>query len=435
MIKGALERGLPGRVTVCGQLSGFKVHRSSGHCYFSLKDDNAVLPAVMWSSKYKGVKFSPADGLEVIARGYVDIYEPQGKYQLYVDKLEPAGVGALQLAFEQMVEKLKGEGLFADEHKKALPRYAMTVGVVTSSSGAAFGDIRDSIFQRWPCGRIVFEGCQVQGPGAAEDIARAIGKVNRFSERFGIDVLIVGRGGGSLEDLWAFNEEAVARAIFSSSIPVISAVGHEVDFTIADMVADARAATPTKAAVMAVPDFHDVLNTLEAAETTLRQRLGGKLETQRARLEKVTGSFFFREPKRILAAFAQRLDDSNNVLEDSVYEVLNVRREELWVLFEKLSAKKPARLVSDKKMQTIRLRGRAAAAVRERLSRAKLSLGRCENKLSVMDPKAVLRRGYSITTNKRTNRIIASKGDAAVGDTIITEFGDRNLIESKVEKA
>jgi len=256
LIKVALEEKLPPRLIVRGEISDWKVH-SSGHCYFSLKDQGGVLPCVMWASKFKNVKFSPEDGMAVLATGHIDVYTVGGKYQLYVDKLEPEGVGALQLAFEQMVRKLQGEGLFDDAYKQPLPEYPMRIGILTSESGAAVHDIRESIHTRWPCAKLFLYPVPVQGEGAAQEIAAAIRDVNKRNKKLKLDILIVGRGGGSLEDLWAFNEEILARAIFDSAIPIISAVGHEVDVTVADFVADARASTPTKAGVVAVPDMRN----------------------------------------------------------------------------------------------------------------------------------------------------------------------------------
>ncbi|MBN2592552.1 MAG: exodeoxyribonuclease VII large subunit, partial [Sedimentisphaerales bacterium] len=224
LIKVALEENLPPQLIVRGQISDFK-HHTSGHCYFSLKDEGAVLPCVMWASKVKNVKFSPEDGMEVLSTGHIDVYAPGGKYQLYVDKIEPAGVGALQLAFEQMVAKLRREGLFDEVHKKALPPYPMRIGILTSESGAALRDITDSIHNRWPCAKLFLYPVPVQGEGSAEKIAAALHDINRRDQRLKLDVLIVGRGGGAIEDLWAFNEEVLARAIFDSTIPVISAVG------------------------------------------------------------------------------------------------------------------------------------------------------------------------------------------------------------------
>ncbi|MHC4888974.1 MAG: exodeoxyribonuclease VII large subunit, partial [Planctomycetota bacterium] len=273
LIKVVLEESLPPRLIVRGEISGWK-HHTSGHCYFSLKDECGILPCVMWASKFKNVKFSPEDGMAVLTTGHIDVYTVGGKYQLYVDKLEPEGVGALQLAFEQMYKRLKAEELFEEKYKKPLPAYPEKIGILTSESGAAVHDIIDSIHNRWPPAGLFLYPVPVQGEGAAEKIAAALGDVNRRNNELKLDILIVGRGGGSLEDLWAFNKEILARAIFDSKIPVISAVGHEVDTTIADLVADARASTPTKAGVVAVPDMQEVLEHMD----NLKKRLGSQLK-------------------------------------------------------------------------------------------------------------------------------------------------------------
>ncbi|MBN2272426.1 MAG: exodeoxyribonuclease VII large subunit, partial [Sedimentisphaerales bacterium] len=269
LIKTALEENLPSRLAVAGEITDWVVARS-GHAYFSLKDENALLPCVMWRSSRNKVKFDAENGMAVVVRGYIDVYPPQGKYQFYAESMTPEGVGALQLAFEQMVKKLQAEGLFDEKHKKKLPAYPRRIGIVTSESGAAVHDIADSIFNRWPCVELLLYPVPVQGEGAADEIAAAIRNINRRNKRLKLDLLIVGRGGGSMEDLWAFNEEPVARAIFDSQIPVISAVGHEIDTTVADLVADKRASTPTKAGVVAVPDAEEVLSFLEAAGARLK---------------------------------------------------------------------------------------------------------------------------------------------------------------------
>jgi len=273
LIKGILDNNLPGRLTITGEITDWKLHHS-GHCYFSLKDEDSTLPCAMWKSSFAKLKFQPENGLAVLGTGFIDVYVPHGRYQFIIDKLVPAGVGALQLAFEQMVNKLHTEGLFDKEHKKAIPKYPERIGILTSESGAAIEDIKDSIWNRWPCAKLFLYPAPVQGEGAAEEIAAALRNVNKRNKELKLDILIVGRGGGSLEDLWAFNEEILARAIFDSTIPIISAVGHEIDTTIADLVADARASTPTKAGVVAVPDMHEVLSQLK----NFQKRLAGEIK-------------------------------------------------------------------------------------------------------------------------------------------------------------
>ena len=250
----------------------------------------------MWRSSLAKVKFKPANGLAVLVSGNIDLYVPQGRYKLIVEEMMPAGMGALQLAFEQMVRKLEAEGLFSDAHKKPLPKYPQRIGILTSESGAAVQDIADSIQNRWPCTRLFLYPVPVQGPGAAEAIAAAIRDVNRRNDKLKLDLLIVGRGGGSLEDLWAFNEEVLARAIFASRIPIISAVGHEVDVTVADLVADARASTPTKAGVVAVPDMEDVLSDLAHQEKRLTGSVRAGMTCRCEYLQTILASAVFRTP-------------------------------------------------------------------------------------------------------------------------------------------
>ena len=277
LIKEILENNLPGRLTITGEITNWSI-AGSGHAYFSLKDENALLPCAMWKGRLVRVKFMPKNGVAVLATGCIDVYSPHGKYQFIVDKLEPAGVGALQLKREQIFRHLKAEGLFEEKYKKPLPKFPTRIGIITSESGAAVEDIKDSIWNRWLCAKLFLYPVPVQGEGAAQKIAAGLRDVNKRNKELKLDVLIVGRGGGSLEDLWAFNEEVVARAIFDSKIPVISAVGHEIDTTIADLVADARASTPTKAGVVAVPDMQEVLGQLAHFEKSLGSKAKAKVE-------------------------------------------------------------------------------------------------------------------------------------------------------------
>jgi exodeoxyribonuclease VII large subunit len=350
LIKVALEATLPSRLTVAGEISDWK-HHSSGHCYFSLKDAGGIMPCVMWKSKFDKLKFSPADGLAVIATGHVDVYPPQGKYQFYADRLEPAGVGALRLAFEQMAEKLRAEGLFDDEHKKPLPKYPMRIGIVTSESGAAIIDIADSIYNRWPCAKMLLSPTSVQGEGAAGEIAKAITELNRRNSGLRLDVLIVGRGGGSLEDLWAFNEEVLARAIFASTIPVISAVGHEIDTTIADMVADARASTPTKAGVIAVPDMREVLAQLEGAKSRLRTDVQSRLKYAQQSLDTILASSFFRNPYWLVNNAMQTVDETQTRLDESTKAMLSRLHYRLSGAMETVMGIEPGRLLAEKRVR------------------------------------------------------------------------------------
>jgi exodeoxyribonuclease VII large subunit len=388
LVRVAIEETLPSRLIVRGEISDWK-HHTSGHCYFSLKDENAVLPCVMWASSFRRVKFKPENGVAVLATGHIDVYTVGGKYQLYVDKLEPEGVGALQLAFEQMYNRLKAEGLFEEKYKKPLPKYPMRIGVLTSESGAAVHDITDSVHNRWPCAGLFFYPVPVQGKGAAEKIAAALRDVNRRNKTLALDILIVGRGGGSLEDLWAFNEEVLARAIFDSAIPVISAVGHEIDVTIADLVADCRASTPTKAGVVAVPDIKEVLGQLAHFEENLAAKAKWKLRLCAESLKTILAGAVFKNPLLPVRIREQRLDE---------FDI------------------------------------RFGAVIRVIVNKCQMELTAQANRLAGLNPKSVLQRGYSITTKKKTGMLIRRPEDIELGDAMITELAEENLIESKVIK-
>jgi exodeoxyribonuclease VII large subunit len=433
LIKSVLENNLPGRMAITGEITDFK-HHYSGHCYFSLKDEGSALPCVMWKSKFSKVKFEVENGLAVVARGHVDVYPPQGKYQFYVDTMRPAGVGELQLAFEKMVKRLEAEGLFDEKHKQPLPKYPRRIGIVTSESGAAVHDIIDSIFGRWSCAKLFLYPVVVQGEGAAGEIAAALRDVNRRNDQLGLDLLIVGRGGGSQEDLWAFNEEVLARAIFDSSIPVISAVGHEVDTTIADLVADARASTPTKAGVVAVPDKKDVLEQLAVIESRLVVKVQGRLELSSQRLETVLASSVFRNRLLPINNRRQQLDEMESILYDSFREMIYRIRNQLQYYREQVLQIEPHRVIGRRAIELTELSSRARSGVSSILERSRMSLVGAENRLGALNPRSVLKRGYSITTNKKSGVVVRRPEDIEVGDLLETELAEEKKIESKVIK-
>jgi exodeoxyribonuclease VII large subunit len=433
LIKVALEEKLPPRLIIRGEISDWKLH-SSGHCYFSLKDESGILPSVMWASKFRNVKFSPEDGMAVLATGHIDVYTVGGKYQLYVEKLEPEGVGALQLAFEQMVKKLRAEGLFNDVHKKVLPAYPERIGILTSETGAAVHDIIDSIRNRWPCVKLFLYPVPVQGEGAAEKITAALRDINRRNKELKLDVLIVGRGGGSLEDLWAFNEEVLARAIFDSQIPVISAVGHEVDVTVADFVADARASTPTKAGVVAVPDMQEVLGRLVYFEKSLASKARAKLELSSENLQTILANAVFRNPLLLVQNAEQQLDELVAELAEAIRELLVAAQYKLSASYEQIVRIEPHRLLGNKTVELNNLKNRANTVIQAIINDCRMQLTAQDNRLAGLNPKSVLQRGYSITTNKKTGSLVRTLEDVRVGDHLITELTDENLIESKVTK-
>jgi len=304
-LRRSLERGFSG-IWVEGEISNFKRH-SSGHCYFTLKDDEAQLRAVMFRSQARFVRLNPQDGMLVRVLGDISVYEQRGDLQVMVKSMQLAGEGALLRAFETLKRRLAAEGLFDAAHKKPLPAYPRRIGVVTSDSGAALHDILTIIRRRYPCVTVMLMPVQVQGMGAGEEIARAVTAFNFRADR--PDVLIVGRGGGSMEDLWAFNEEVVARAIYASEIPVISAVGHETDFSIADFVADVRAATPSMAAELAVPDRQELAAAIRQRAHSIQNCLTRTVDRYRRHIEYLTSSHHFLRPRDLLRHHAQNVDE------------------------------------------------------------------------------------------------------------------------------
>jgi exodeoxyribonuclease VII large subunit len=433
LVKDVLEANLPSWLTVKGEITDWKQHQS-GHGYFALKDEESVLPCAMWRGSLSKIKFKPANGLAVLVTGSIDLYVPQGRYKLIVQEMIPAGMGALQLAFEQMVRKLETEGLFSETHKKPIPKYPQRIGILTSESGAAVHDIADSIHNRWPCTRLCLYPVPVQGPGAAEAIAAAIRDVNRRNDRLRLDLLIVGRGGGSIEDLWAFNEEVLARAIFASIIPIISAVGHEVDVTVADLVADARASTPTKAGVVAVPDREDVLSDLAHQERRLSGSVRGRFGLCREYLRTILASIVFRNPLLPVMNREQHLDDLAADLGDAMRAILGQAEKRMQEYQQQVARIEPHRLLGRMMVELNELTGRGLAAVTKVLSGKTLEITAGENRLGALNPKSVLNRGYSITMNKQTGRVVRSVDDIQIDDLLVTELAHENAIESQVTK-
>ncbi len=370
-------------LAVEGEISNFKRH-SSGHLYFSLKDAEAQIACVLWRGRSQNLPFQPQDGAKVLAFGNLTVYERQGKYQLDVMWLRPIGAGELQLAFETLKKKLAAEGLFDAERKRPVPTFPSRIGVVTSETGAAFRDIVSVISRRAPWVQLILRPTRVQGEGAAEDISRAIDEFNDYS---GVDVLIVGRGGGSLEDLWAFNEEAVARAIARSKIPVVSAVGHEVDFSISDFTADLRAPTPSVAAELVVTDGEELQGRIRTCARRMVRHLNGRIALFGERISGFQKSYGLRRPRERLRELRQRLDDLIRGMETAANR------------------------------RVLELRSRSAAT---------------HEKLTALDPGAVLSRGYSITTRMRDGRVVRRSADLQTDESLRIRFAAgsvRGLVE------
>jgi len=355
-------------VYVKGELSNYKMY-PSGHHYFSMKDSGGALKCVMFKSSASRLRFKPVDGMSVVAFGRIAVYPRDGAYQLYVNEITPDGVGDLYMAFEQLKEKLHKEGLFDERHKQPLPRYPRTIAVITSPAGAAVRDIIRILRTRWPITKVVVIPVRVQGAEAPPEIAGAIRYANEHSIA---DLIITGRGGGSLEDLWAFNDERVARAIFASAIPVISAVGHEPDVTVADFVADLRAATPSNAAEIAVPDMNDVRYAMQAAEIRLRQAVNREIKSRRQRLDDLSS-------KRVLQSPRYYIDDKRLLLDHS--------------------------------------HERLASALQRKIFASREKYARLAASLDAMSPLKVLGRGYAIA-RREDGAVVKQASDVRAGDRV-----------------
>ena len=309
------------RVFIKGEISNFKAH-STGHLYFSIKDETSKINAIMFNGNARKLNFNPTDGAKVLITGRISVYEATGNYQIYVDEMIEDGVGNLYIAFEKLKKQLAAEGLFDSKYKKPIPKYPTKIGVVTANTGAAIKDILSTIKRRFPIGQVILFPSLVQGDNAAKDIVKKIKLANTYD----LDVLIVGRGGGSIEDLWPFNEEIVARAIFDSKIPVISAVGHEVDFTIADFVADLRAPTPTGAAEMAVPNLVDLNKYIEQLKIRLSSDIIKKINIQKLNLDSLRNSYILKNPSILFENKKQNLDLISNKINELLVKKLELKK-------------------------------------------------------------------------------------------------------------
>lgn len=366
-------------IMVRGEISNFKCY-ASGHCYFTLKDASSALKCVMFRSQAQHLRFQPVNGLSVIASGNIAVYERDGVYQLYVDLLAPEGKGDLALAYEQLKNRLAAEGLFAKVRKKALPQFPKKIGVVTSLSGAVLRDIYHVTKRRWPAVQLVLYPVQVQGEFSAKQVALAI---EFFNTKYAVDVMIVGRGGGSMEDLWSFNEEVVVRAIAASKIPIISAVGHETDFSLADFAADVRAATPSQAAELAVPDRDELKRYVVRMQRQLAQMARRELNERRLCLQACQKNKLLQRPELLLADRRQRLDNLISKLRQCLDENITVKNHQLSLALEKLSVLNPAKTLQ-RGFALVEHGGKIVTRVQEVKKGDKLQLTFSDGKVSVV---------------------------------------------------
>jgi len=388
-----------------GEISNFKGH-TTGHLYFSLKDENSRISAIMFSSYAKRLNFIPQDGKKVLVTGRIGIYEATGSYQIYVDDMVEDGVGNLYLAYEKLKADLEKEGLFDKKHKKEIPKYPETIGIVTAPTGAAIKDILSTIKRRYPICKTILFPCLVQGEYAKDDIVK---KIN-MAQDYNLDVLIVGRGGGSIEDLWAFNEEIVARAIFDSKIPIISAVGHEIDFTIADFVADLRAPTPTGAAELAVPNLSDLNKYLGQLNIRINESILKKVNYQKLLLESLKNSYVIKTPMIMYDNKKQKLDILVEKINSIIDNKINIYNQRLEYIKSNHILRNPHILYKDK--------------VKD--------LDTLINKLELVSPLHVLKRGYSISTDEK-GKVIKSVKNINNNDIVNIDLCDGKIITKVTE--
>lgn len=412
-------------VYVMGELSNVKIH-SSGHIYFTLKDDGSRINATMFRSQAAKLPFKPEEGMKVFIRGDVNVYEASGAYQLYAQTMEPDGIGGLFVAFNQLKERLQKEGLFNADFKQPIPTFPKTVGVLTATTGAAIRDICTTIKRRFPQTEIIIYPTIVQGAAAAPNITENIYLANRHGL---CDILIVGRGGGSIEDLWAFNEEIVARAIFESRIPIISAVGHETDTTIADFVADLRAPTPTAAAELAVPNQQELFQRVLNRQSQLHQMMTSRLNFERNRLTKLKNSYPLATPERLYRPFTEKLLQLETALTKSTNIFFMKKNNELQALEAKFKMHSPQHQVVASKQQLNHRTEQLNRSIQGLVEQQKSAFNSVVRTLEALNPLALMNRGFSVTYSG--DKVVKKAEELAVDDTISIKFQD-GVAEAKV---
>lgn len=381
-----------------GEISNFKAH-TRGHYYFTIKDETSRINAIMFSFNATKMKFMPEDGMKVLVKGKISVFESTGNYQIYASEMLEDGVGNLHIAFEQLKKKLEKEGLFDPKHKKEIPKIPMKVGIITASTGAAVKDILSTIKRRFPICKTILFPCLVQGELAKDDIVKKLD----IADNYDLDVIILGRGGGSIEDLWPFNEEEVARKVFSCKTPIISGVGHQIDFTICDFVSDVRAETPTGAAERAVPRLSDILMEIDSYKTRGTNLIKSVLENSKLRLKKLTDSYVLKNPLSLYEIKEQKLDNIIDKLNTSMNAIIFTNKSKLEIIENSIVFKEPCILYENKLKRTNHL----------------------IEKLEILNPLSALKRGYTIT--KKEEKCITSITQINEGDTLDIIFKDGNM--------
>jgi exodeoxyribonuclease VII large subunit len=431
LIEKAIKSGVPAQVLVKGETSNFKLHGASGHAYFTLKDAKACIDCVMFRDDAARLKFMPEDGMELIATGRVAVYPARGRYQLYVTALEPAGQGALELAFRQLCAKLEREGLFSADRKRQLSNYPARIALVTSTQTAALQDML-KVLRRFPWISVLIYHVPVQGDGAGDKIAASITHLNSAKNAGPIDLILLARGGGSLEDLWAFNVESVARAIVASRIPIVTGIGHEIDVSIADLCADYHAHTPTEAAQVVTAHWRNASDTLLAGTLRLGRALRNAFQESRQRLESIERHDFFRRPIQRIQEWQQEIDDHQRVLSAAIKARLQDANLLLTRKESRLQQRHPRHVVKLLRQRFDQVAVRLTRNMRDNLARRHLVIESLSKRLEAVSPQQVLNRGYTMTFMKKEGKLIRLAAAVKPGDRIITRFAD-GQVESSVE--
>lgn len=416
------------RVYLKGEISNYNARRRGMHQYFNLKDEHSIISAVLFASSARKIKFNPEDGMSVIVSGRVSVYERGGNYQIIIDSMEPDGIGALYLAYEQTKEKLTQEGLFASELKKTIIKYPKRIAVITSPSGAVIQDIMTTVKRRYPIAEIVLFPTQVQGEKAARSIAK---NIQRAEAKKDIDTIIVARGGGSFEDLFPFNEEVVVRAIAKAKTPVISSVGHETDTTLTDLVSDLRAPTPTAAAELAVPVLADEILRLEEYNQRLIRALRIKLQNLSDNLTKISKSIIFRQPERLYDGYLQNIDQLENKLVNSIERYLRNYQQSLLLLDQQLKSYPLKGQIKENEQQRVYFDRQLNHNMEIYLRGKDAKLNQLIQALEHLSPLTILARGYAVV--EKDENIIRSVTELAIGDQLQVRLHD-GLVETQVEK-
>ena len=405
------------RIALKGEISNFKAH-SRGHLYFTVKDENSRVNAIMFSSNASKLNFEPVDGSKVLIIGKISVYEASGAYQIYVNEMIEDGIGNLYIEFEKLKKKLQEEGLFDESKKKKIPKMPKRIGIITAPTGAAIKDILSTIKRRWPIAETLLFPSLVQGEFAADDIVRNI----ELSKNYNLDVIIIGRGGGSIEDLWSFNEEKVARAIYSLEVPVISAVGHEVDFTIADFVADLRAPTPTGAAEMAVPNMADFYNYLNQIYIRINESMRNILKSKKDALLTLKDSYVLKNPMNIYEIKEQKFDNLFERLNINILNIIKNNKEKLNNIKSSYILNNPSSIYKDKRYNYDNLYNRLTISIDKNINNNKNRYAILINKLDVINPLSTIKRGYSII--RKDNKVISNINSLNKGDVLEIELRD-----------